>query len=342
MTAQAPTWKEARFAASGVKSLVWQHGDRLVDWAAGGGSWAADGGAHVDSKMLLGFPFDGAISLPDSDYAAIFTKFGTKALLFEDGKLLRELNRSYYMAPAFEYPISLFRLASGRAVVAHCPEAYNRLRIDDLASGEVLAVASERAVDFFHSRLRASPDGRFLASAGWHWHPIDEVRLVDVEAALRDPATLDACGTSVDAMRYGTSAVFDAQGRLLVSLVGEGFDDVLAEDVPEESSSAVLRIIEPARPHEFRDWPFEPAGALMPVGAQHVLTLHGHPRLYAFESGELVHEWPGIAVQAPCSATPSKSDQSVFALDIANARIAIAHDDAVTVLSFEILQKAST
>jgi len=51
---------------------------------------------------------------------------GTKALLLEPGgKFIREVNRSYYHAEAYRYPLALFTLPDGRTGLVHCLEEYN-------------------------------------------------------------------------------------------------------------------------------------------------------------------------------------------------------------------------
>jgi hypothetical protein len=54
------------------------------------------------------------------------------------GSLIREVNRSYYHADAYRYPLALFTLPDGRTGVVHCPEDYNRLEIDDARTGHRL------------------------------------------------------------------------------------------------------------------------------------------------------------------------------------------------------------
>lgn len=187
------TSTELRIQAPGVRSLVWD-GDVLIDWVAGGARYGLDGEVAA-ADVCYAYPFDAAVALPSSGFAVIYTRLGTKGLVLQDGKTLREINRSFYRADVYEYPIALFRLASGRAVMAHCPQDYCQLDIEDLATGELLTRSSARKPDdIFHSRLAASPDGRFLLSAGWLWHPVDCVGLYDIEQALADPTHLDGSG----------------------------------------------------------------------------------------------------------------------------------------------------
>jgi hypothetical protein len=86
---------------------------------------------------------------------------------------------------------------AGRALVAHCPASYRQLHIDDADSGERLTTTGRReAHDFFHSRLEVSPDGRYLLSAGWFWHPWEALMLFEVDEATHEPSMARAWGAA--------------------------------------------------------------------------------------------------------------------------------------------------
>lgn len=177
-----------------VMSLVWD-GDDLVDFANGPDRWSPDGVADLPRiRRAFGFPFDQAIVSPSGRLQVVYAERGTKALLICDGKLLRELNRSYYHAEDFDYPIALGILPDGREVVVHCPDAYNVLQADDAETGQRLTEGSRKPSDVFHSRLSISPDGRHLFMAGWFWHPYGVGMVFDLQRALTDPETLDERG----------------------------------------------------------------------------------------------------------------------------------------------------
>src|SRR5580693_2480816 len=91
--------------ATNVASLTWR-GDTLVDWVSGGTVYSLDGRCK-ESRLSWGFPFNAARATSDGRFAVIYQRQGTKALLLHDGKILRELNRSYYHADAYEYPVCL-------------------------------------------------------------------------------------------------------------------------------------------------------------------------------------------------------------------------------------------
>ncbi|MET0791687.1 MAG: hypothetical protein ABW061_09225, partial [Polyangiaceae bacterium] len=154
------------------RSLAWD-GDVLVDWVAGGTRYHLDG-TIIRAGISWAYEFDAATALSNSPWAVIYERLGTKALLLKHGTLVRELNRSFYHAQVYAYPVSLLLAPGGRVVVAHCPDEYNRIEIEDANTGERLTASSKRKPeDFFHSRLQPSPDGKWLLSAGWVWHPFD-------------------------------------------------------------------------------------------------------------------------------------------------------------------------
>lgn len=90
-----------------MTALRWD-GDDLVDFANGPDRWRLDGTADVPRvRRSFGFPFDQAIVSPSGRFQAVYAERGTKALLLHEGKIVRELNRSYYHAEDYDYPIAL-------------------------------------------------------------------------------------------------------------------------------------------------------------------------------------------------------------------------------------------
>ena len=148
-------------APHGVRSLNWR-GDELVDWVGGGRSFALDG-TEQRANVYYAYRFDAAVASPDGRFAVIYERLGTKGLLLDNGAIVRELDRSFYQAGAYEYPVLLFQDAAGRPLLAHCPKRYCQIEIEEAETGRPLTAASERTPsDFFHSRLAASPGGKRL------------------------------------------------------------------------------------------------------------------------------------------------------------------------------------
>jgi len=206
--------------ATNVVSLTW-YGDTLVDWVRGGARFHLHDGTCEESRVSWAFPFDMACATKDGRFAVIYQRLGTKALLLRDGKLLRELNRSYYHAHVYEYPVCLWRASDGRTLLAHCPEDYCRIEIDDAESGIRLTEGLRKPDDFFHSRLLVNSSGTHLLSAGWAWQPWDGVAFYDVAEALHDPTHLDklahrAPGSLNAAFAEESSACWQTTARVLL------------------------------------------------------------------------------------------------------------------------------
>lgn len=330
--AGTPVSTETRFAAPHVRSLAWD-GDELVDWAAGGVRYGLQGELH-DPCVRYAYSFDMAVALEDSGYSVLYKRLGTKGLVLKDGRVLRDINRAFYHAENYEYPIALFRLPSGRPAIVHCPDEYCRLRIDDLETGELIATASEDAGDFFHSRLSVSPDGRWLVSAGWMWHPVDDVAYYDLHAALADGSTLDTATRELDVLTdRGNAAGFDRRSRVVVTADMTGFDD---DETGVEGGPCVVRLAAgTGKPPE--RIPVDIDSVFMAVGDDHLLLLGGHPRLLSLATGQVVAEWPDIKTVVPCCAIQSSGHEwTHFAIDVPRARIAITHDEQVTVIAFDV------
>ena len=111
-------FKQYSFPATGFRSLCWC-GDELVDWVDGGRVLALHG---TDRRRSFNpsYRFDAATASPDGRFVVLYERLGTKGLLLKDGRMLREIDRSYYQAHAYEYPVTLFHEPGGRLLLARC------------------------------------------------------------------------------------------------------------------------------------------------------------------------------------------------------------------------------
>lgn len=320
---------ETRIPAKGVRSLAWDD-DALVDWVGGGQRYRLQG-EMLPQLVRYAYGFDAVASLAGSAFSVIYTRCGTKGLVLQDGKVVREINRSYYHADLYEYPIALLRQPSGRVLLAHCPRAYCRLDIEDVLTGELLTDTVPREPgDVFHSRLAASADGRYLLSAGWVWHPAEEVCVYDVVSALADPAHLDGQGIGAFEGAAQSSAAFFPDGRWAIAMKGDVFAG--EDDGPLEHGE--LRIHDPRRSTSpIVIGGVGSLGRIAAIGNHHVLALHGHPRLIHVPTGTEVLAWPHLdsgnqvsAIVAPDTVLP------VIAIDSAGQRFALADAEGITVV----------
>jgi len=189
-------------AATGLSSLAWA-GDDLVDWIGGVRMTAA--GDVRRFNCGYSYRFDAAVGR--GDVAAMFETLGTKGRLVRlvenpgPGAIgfdeVREIDRGYYHAQEYAFPACILELPDGRGAIAHCPRRYDTLELE-LLDGTPLTRRPVDADDVFHSRLAASPDGRWLLSAGWVWQPWNVACVYDVARALVEPAHLSSSGIRLD------------------------------------------------------------------------------------------------------------------------------------------------
>ena len=310
------------------RSLCWS-GDALVDWVSGGLRHGLDGKTE-DPHVRYGYRFDAAVMSPDGRYAVLHERLGTKGLLLCEGKVVRELHRSYYHADVYEYPVALWTRPDGRTLLAHCPDDYCRIELEDAATGERLTRRDDPPADVFHSRLQFSRDGRFLVSAGWIWHPVNAAHLFDVTCALERPALLDTSETlqlGEEGFMEIHAAVFGARGSVLLEI--EGLDEA-------DPGRTHLVAYSPIERRELSRTPLEePTGRLMPVGERHVLCLYQHPKLLELETGRVVERWPGLDTGSQCgSIVHHLPEPPPIALDPEGQRFAVGTSKGIEVFSF--------
>ena len=324
-----------KIEASGIRSLVWS-GDDLKDWVGGGRVIFSDG-AIKKSNVNYAYKFDAAIVSPCGEYSVIYEKLGTKGLVLSSGKILREINRSFYCAGSYEFPVTIFQTASGRTVLAHCPDEYNELQFEDIETGKRLGKSRKRApCDNFHSRLRVSGDGKWLISAGWIWHPWGTVSVFDVKAALRDPRVLDMSGATPDIDGEVSSAEFTPDNRILVCTGDESLNGDDADDGAVGPNS--LAIFEPGTQEIVSSTTTEETvGSLMPISSRLAVGFHENPKLYSLETGHILERWEDIASGRQIGSILLE-DASVppIALDPMTKRFAVADDVGVSIVHIEI------
>jgi hypothetical protein len=305
-----------------VKSLCW-HGDELVDWAMGGVRYRLDA-TSTDMRVSFRYKFDKAVALPNSDYSVIFESRGTKGLILNDLRLVREINRSYYCAEAYEYPVVLFRLPNGRAVIAHCPDEYNQIEIEDIETDERLSTRTGEPADFFHSRLQVSPDGRYLLSSGWQWSPFDSIALYEVEKVLVAPSLLDDGITYPrvdDEILEIHSAAFNDDENLVFSTVIEN----------DESPAVGIFNISESRVKQFARVT-ETVGTIMPLG-EFVVGFYEHPKLIELSTGKILYRWEELSTGKQNSSIIRNLDAiPPIALDPARKRFAVVSSETITVI----------
>jgi hypothetical protein len=322
--------------APGAESLVWPDG-ALVDVAAGWRRYPLGGSVPVSRYTEYGPGFDAVVIAPAADVVALVRSTGTKALLLEPGgKVIRELNRSYYHAEAYRYPLALFTLPDGRTGLVHCPEHYNQLEIEVARTGERLAGGGDRDPDdFFHSRPAASPDGRFLLSAGWMWHPLSLAEIYDLSRALRQPRVLDAIPRE-DPWTQATG-VTEISGACFVGqdvVISTSADEPDTDEADPLGPCTLARWSARRRQFTWNRRLAQTAGDLLPIGNS-IPALYQCPRLYDAVTGELQAEWPDLDTgQADNSIVWDKAFSGPARVAVAEPgqRFAVTNRETITVI----------
>lgn len=329
------------FPAKGTRSLCWR-GDELVDWVRGGMSFSLDGTAHPAS-VSYAYRFDAATASPDGRFEVIYERLGTKGLLLDNGTVVRELNRSHYCANAYEYPVALFNDPDGRLMLAHCPEEYCRIELEEAITGRALTASiARRPSDFFHSRLASSPNGKRLLSAGWFWHPWSSIVHFSIEQALNEPTRLDSGASVLPQSGYeeGSACWLDDDRIVVGGTTGD--ENLHDESVGEAASNlsprgvAVYDLVKGLCVGAFQlD---EPPGTMLALGQDHVLSLYRHPKIIDLQACKVVHVWDhldsGLQDSSIVWGLKTTGTPPPMAFDLAKKRFAIASDDAVTVIQF--------
>jgi hypothetical protein len=327
------------FPAFGLRSLAWD-GDALVDWVAGGRY--SLGGAYEGVNLGSSYRFDAAVGL--GSWGVSFEAAGTKGRLLKDNgqrqsgayhpmsvDVVREINRSYYHADDYLYPVTLFELPTGQTVLAHCPRGYNILDIEDLDGTCLTPRPIDGAADIFHSRLEASLDGRWLLSNGWVWHPWKIASVYDVARALAEPAYLSTWGEPLD-LDFGENCDWEVYGatfaddRIICALTNEDKHQSRLEihDLIERRREASIELTE------------LPGTRLMALDNDHIMLVDGHPRVMRLSTGTIVERWDdldgGEGIQQPGGAF--KSPQPPWlAADPGHRRCALGWPDRIVIIS---------
>ncbi|MFD9860854.1 hypothetical protein [Streptomyces alboflavus] len=329
-------------AVTGRVASLWWDGEELVDLVGGGRRWGTDGKVR-EGSLRWGYPFDQMVVSPSGQFAVLYEERGTKGAVvdIEGLKVLREINRSHDHAEDYDYPVAIGRLPDGREILAHCPEGYNRLQVDDLWTGERLTEGARGSLDVFHSRLAVSPDGRHLLTAGWVWAPIGVAHVHDLAAAFADPATLDEDTlfephAGVDA-EVGAACWLD-EDRLAVSTT----DESMGWEGEPALGTMRLGVWSVGQRRWLHRSPLDHrTGTLLARGSSQVVSLNGHPRLLDAATGRVIAAWPDVAVPEKAFCYGIEHLPTPFAAVSPDAtRLAVAQDGGLAIIELPEHQHA--
>ena len=320
--------------AQEVRSLCWC-GDSLVDWAAGAAVYSLDG-ATRRRVVNYAYRFDAACASPSGEYAAIYERFGTKGIILQRGKVIREINRSFYHAHVFEYPLTLFVLPDGREMLAHCPDEYYRLEIEETDTGNRLTHRRlDKHRDFFHSRLNVNRSGTLLMSAGWIWHPRDWVSVYNIQECLEDRDKLDEDGVFDQPNPEISSAAFAGDHTLLLS---SSDGELLDEDdgaCPLGPNSIATYDLRSRTFGKIAASPTTIGGTMMALPRDLLVSFFECPKLISLRTGQVLHAWDDIDSGRQRSSLAGKNPAPPLACDQANNRFAVWKNERITVVQIE-------
>lgn len=313
-------------------SLHWYNG-ALMDWVSG--ILYKMNGEQQRSRYSIGGPFDAVRQSSDGVYAVVYERLGTKGLVLKHGKIIREINRSYYCAQAYEYPIEIIKLQEGYAIV-HCPEKYNLIEIELIESGKkVTKTEGRNPRDCFHSRLQVNASNTHLLNAGWVWHPYGILELYDLKLALSDNSQFDYLSVNLPVNGEVGSAAF-LNDDLFV--VGTTCEEPIYDEIPignalgpnqiglfSVSENRFVKVCSVDRN----------IGVLVPISTDCVLDLYQHPKIIDINSGKVLESITDIDSGKQDMAITHRSDIiPPMAISLTERKIAIGTSNAIEILEW--------
>lgn len=285
-------------AADNPQTISWA-GDDIVDWAR----LKNYGTASSQPQQIqrgFGFPFNRAITSTDGQYAFVYQVLGTKGILLKNGEQMREINRSYYYADTYEYPVA-FATVDDITYLIHCPVEYSQLDFENVETGELVTnIPGRQPNDVFHSRLEISPEAGFLMSKGWCWHPWDVVQLFDIRACLNNPFLLDKSEIRPSTYTELCTACFISETTILLGAsTEEAMDDEAPLPVPP-GHIACWNFIEDKYSPTFKVE--EAFGNLFAIDEHRAWDMFKYPKIISLDTGEVIDKLEALDTGRQCSS----------------------------------------
>ena len=318
---------------SSVQTLNWLD-DKIVDWCKAGESYSLNGETKQLNKYYFGYKFDSAISSPEGQYVFLFERLGTKGLLIKDGEILREINRSYYMADVYDYP-AVFINYNNKIFLAHCPVSYCQLDFEDVETGELVTnIKGRKPSDIFHSRLEVSNSGKYLMSKGWIWHPIDVVNVFKIEDCFLNSILLDKIDYSFpDVGSEICTASFIDDTRILIGSSDEIIDDEKVLNLPGKSF-AIWNIIDNTFSNQ--NIPEFDFGNLFSINEKLCWDTYKFPKIIDIITGQIIDKAEDVySGEQKSSILFDNNKQPQIAFDKHRKRLAIKQKDKVVIVTRE-------
>lgn len=315
------------------KSLHWNQ-NSLIDWVNRGDQYNLDG-TFKRTSVYLAYPFDTAIVSPCGKYSVIYQKLGTKGVLFKEDKLLREINRSYYQATVYEYPITFAKLPNGTLILIHCPNEYNLIEVEIAETGEKLTeLATKReSKDYFYSRFRVNPSSTFLLSAGWVWHPYDMMEYVEIEKGLTNNEVFDKWSTTFSFDAEICSAEFLTNDLIIA---GTSDEEPMEEENDDCLNSSQIGLYSISKKQFIKKINVNfKLGTIIPVNMNVVWNLYQYPQLVDLNTGKILQKFEDIESGLQTSSIIHHIKPiPPIAYDSTHQRLAIANENQINILTY--------
>jgi hypothetical protein len=247
------------------------------------------------------------------------------------------LNRSYYQANAYEYPITFAKI-NDEYLIIHCPEEYNKVEIENIETGlRITSDLNREPGDCFHSRFRVNKSNTTLINAGWVWHQVGILEIYDLKKAIADNSIIDNPKSNLPINTEVCSAEFLNDDLLIISSSNEEpFDDEdLNDKVNLNPNQLGLFSIKQNAFIKKINIDFK-LGTQIPIDENFVIDLYEYPKLIDLNSGDIKQRFEDI--------NSGKQDLAIMhhikeippiAIDILNKRIAIANGNKIELLEIE-------
>jgi len=315
--------------ANYLKTICWKD-NTIVDWAEGGQQYSLSGEVKQLGKYHFAFSCDSAIISKNGDYVFIYQKLGTKGLLLKNGEIIREINRSYYFADTYEFPAAFITIEN-KTYIIHCPISYNQLDFEDVETAEIITnIKGRKPEDRFHSRLEVSPNGTFLMSKGWVWHPLDEIAVFDIRECFRNPFLLDSPQFYPNVGVGICTASFINDHKVVIGSSDEVFDDDKIEKLPANQICIWdIKTDRLSKPIKIK----EDFGNLFAISANYVWDLFGFPKIIDINTGEIIEQNKEInSGKQRSSIISAAGDFPSIIFDVRTKQIAIKTNEKIEVL----------
>lgn len=284
------------------------------------------------SESLWTCHFDRFIVSPDNSYLLVYQNLGTKGLILRpDGSFVREIDRSYYHAGAYEYPAIFWKRTNGKTYIVHCPEKYNKIEIEEVETGNKIVSPKKRKRyprGEYHSHFKIGSDGGTLLSrCGYLLQGGNFIEIFDLEECFLDPRKL---------------AQSNLMPNFCIKIKGADFIDedrvLLGYTFPSKKNTDVYAIsVWNFRTNEL----FDPVMCGTKLGVHlHVIDenrawdLYDYPKIIEIQTGKILDECPEIdSGQQDSPIIHHLKNLPKVAFERETGRIAIGFEDTLEILT---------